>query len=253
MSRATFVLSATIAALVGSTAHADDSQWHVSAGPGALVVPKYPGAADSDAFPLVDVDIAYGRFFLNWWHGIGAYLIDDGRRQLGASLWFRRGRDRNDSDRVATLEPIDMAPAAHAFYSEHIGSLALSASVTQTLAKGGGVSADGSVAWQFQPYRPAHVQVGIRATVGDPRYMRTWFGITAGQARASGLAEYDVDPGLASVGGFAVVSYQLSPDWVATAYAGCDVLVGDASDSPVVERATMPMFAVSLQRRFGNR
>lgn len=245
-------LLAAVTALLCSTAHAEDPQWRISAGPGVLVVPKYPGAADSDVFPIVDANITHGRLFLNSWHGAGAYFLDNGRRQAGASLWFRLGRDRGDSDRVAGLEPIDAAPAAHAFYTENIGSLALSASVTQTLAEGGGLTADGSVAWRFQPYKTTRMQVGIRATVGDAQYMRTWFGIDAEQARTSGFAEYPIAAGLSSVGGFAAVIHEFSPDWSATALAGCDVLVGDAADSPVVERETMPMFALSVTRRFGH-
>jgi outer membrane protein len=245
-------LAAAIA-LLCSNAQADDLQWRISAGPGLLTLPKYPGASDSDVFPIVDIDLAYGPLFLNSRNGLGAYLLDSGQRQAGVSLWFRRGRDRGDSDRVARLEAIDAAPAAHAFFTESFGSMAVSASVTQTLAEGGGVTGDGSVAWRFQPYATTRMQLGLRASVGDPRYMRTWFGITPARARAAGTEEYQVEPGLAAVGGFAAVSHELSPDWVLTAYAGCDVLVGDAADSPVVERKTMPMFALSVMRRFGGR
>lgn len=244
-------LFAAATALLCSTAHANDAQWRVRAGPGVLVVPKYPGAADSDVLPIVDADITFGRLFLNSWHGAGAYLVDNGRRQAGVSLWLRLGRDRGDSERVSSLDPIDAAPAAHAFYTENIGSLALSASVTQTLAKGGGVTADGSVAWRFQPYKTTRMQVGIRATAGDQHYMRTWFGIDASQAQRSGFAEYPIEAGLSSVGGFAAVIHEFSPDWIATAFAGCDVLVGDAADSPVVEREMMPMFSLGVLRRFG--
>src|SRR5512139_3430397 len=100
MPRAALALFA-LTTLLCSTAHAEDPQWRIGAGPGVLVVRKYPGAADSDVLPIVDVDLAYGRLFLNWRHGAGAYLLDNGRRQAGAALWFRRGRDRGDSDRVA--------------------------------------------------------------------------------------------------------------------------------------------------------
>jgi len=238
MPRAAFLSLAAAIALFCLPAHASDSQWHISAGPALLIVPKYPGAAGQDVLPIVDVDIAYGRLFLNSRHGAGTYLLDTETQQAGVSLWFRRGRNRHDSDQVAHLEAIDDAPAAHAFFSQRFGSMALGASVTQALAKGGGVMADGSVAWQLQLSNATRMQAGIRAVIGDPRYMRTWF---------------DSDAGLASVGGFASVMHQLSPNWTVVAFAGCDVLVGDAADGPAVERETMPMFAVSVLRRFGGR
>jgi outer membrane scaffolding protein for murein synthesis (MipA/OmpV family) len=253
MPRATFASLIVVTALLCSTARADEPQWRISAGPGVLIFPKYPGAADADVFPIVDLDLAYGRLFLNTRHGIGAYLLDSGQRQVGVSLWFRQGRGRDDSDRVARLEPIHAAPAAHAFYTESFGSIAVSASVTQTLAEGGGVTADGSVAWRFQPYKATRMQIGVRAIVGDPRYMRTWFAITPDQARTAGLEEYEVEPGLAAVGAFAAVTHEFSSDWIASAYAGCDVLVGDAADSPVVEREAMPIFVLSIMRRFARR
>ena len=238
MPRAAFVSLAAAIAIYHSPAHADDSQRHISAGPAVLVMPRYPGSAEHDVLPIVDVDIAYGRLFLNSRHGAGAYLLDSESRQAGVSLWFRRGRDRHDGDRVADLEPIDDAPAAHAFFTQRIGPMALSASVTQTLAKDGGVTADGSVAWQVPLSDSTRMQAGVRAEVGDPKYMQTWF---------------DADAGLVSVGGFAALTHQLSPNWTVAAFASCDVLVGDAADSPVVERATMPAFALSVMRRFSAR
>lgn len=251
MIRVALTSLAAIAALSCLSASAAAPRWHVAAGPAVIVVPKYPGAADQEVLPLVDLDIGYGRLFLNSRHGAGVYLLDDGPRQAGASLWFRRGRDRGDSDRVADLEPIDAAPAAHAFFTQRFGAMTLSASATQTLAKGGGVSAEGSAAWRWQLSDEMQLQAGVRATIGDPQYMRRWFRITAAHARASGLEEYSADVGLASVGGFVSVTYALSRDWMLAGFLGCDVLAGDAADSPVVKRETMPAIAVSALHRFG--
>jgi outer membrane protein len=236
MPRAACISLAATIALFCLPARASDAQLRISAGPGLLIVPKYPGAAEQDALPIVDIDAAYGRFFLNSRHGAGAYLLDTETRHAGVSLWFRRGRHRHDGDRVAHLESIDDAPAAHAFFSQSFGSMALSASVTQALAKTGGVSADSSAAWQLRLANATSVQVGVRATIGDPRYMKTWF---------------DADAGLASIGGFASIMYGLSRDWTINAFAACDVLVGEARNSRAVERETMPTFAVSILRHFG--
>jgi outer membrane protein len=244
--------SLAVAALAAASARAADSNWSIRAGPGFVITPEYPGGNDDVVLPIPMIDIAYGRsLFLSSWRGAGAYFVNNERWQLGASLLFRRGRDRRDAERVAALKDIDDHAAAQLFFSQNLGSIIVSTSVAQSITRNVGLTLDGSLAWQFRPSVATRAQIGVQGSFGSEKYMNSWFGITPQQARASGLREYSIDAGLRSAGAFASINYDFSPNWTIVAVAAYDALAADAADSPVVAREAMPMLAVGALYYFG--
>jgi outer membrane protein len=254
ISRHTALRSALAAAsvlIVPAALAEDDDAWRWSVGPGAVAAWEYPGADDVEVLPIPALDVAYGRsFFLHWRRGLGGYLLNDGDRQFGASVWWRRGRDHRDGERIAALHDVEDSAVAQLLFNQNIGPLALSATVAQAIAENTGLTLEGSAAWRFQLAPTTRASLGVQGMLGNDRYMRTYFGISPEAARLSGLPEHSIDAGLRTVGAFALISHDLTPRWTLAAFASYDLLIGDAADSPVVEREQMPALALGLFHHF---
>ena len=66
-------------------------------------------------------------------------------------------------------------------------------------------------------------------------YMSEYFGVSAGDSAASGLDQFDTDAGFKDAGIAVNATYRFANKWSATALGGYTRLIGDASDSPVVD------------------
>ena len=84
-------------------------------------------------------------------------------------------------------------------------------------------------------FGPVTVAVGPRLSAADGNYNRTLYGVTQADALANPrVTPYRPAGGMRSAGLFASATYQFTPNWAATAYAGYDRLVGEAAKSPIV-------------------
>lgn len=221
----------TAVALALPPARAAETGWRVQAGPGVVLTPEYPGADDYEVLPIPAIDIAYGRtFFIDTRRGIGAWMVNEETRQIGASVWFRRGREADDFEPIAGFGEIDDSAVARLLVGQNIGPVALNLTVAQALTDNTGLTVDANAAWRFRISNVTFASLGVQGSWGDDTYMRKWFG-------AGG--------GVRSAGAFASVSRAISEAWTVSAFAAYDVLVGDAADSPIVERDGMPTIALS--------
>jgi len=81
------------------------------------------------------------------------------------------------------------------------------------------------------------LSAGPRLALGDGEFTRTYFGVTPAEAALNGqVAPYRPSGGITSVGATAAISYDWSQQWSSTAFVTYKRLVGDAADSPIVER-----------------
>ena len=74
-----------------------------------------------------------------------------------------------------------------------------------------------------------------KVDIVDKKYARTYFGVTAAQAAASGLSVYDLKGGVRDVALSAKVTYALSERWNLQMLGGYKRLTGDFADSPLVK------------------
>ena len=83
------------------------------------------------------------------------------------------------------------------------------------------------------------LKLGPRLSFADSEYMSTYFGVSSGEATASGgrLAAYDAGGGFRDVGLEFGAEYAWSDRITLYGDAGYRRLVGDAADSPIVKRA----------------
>lgn len=88
----------------------------------------------------------------------------------------------------------------------------------------------------FQPVaRPLTLSIGVTLTYGSDDYMQTYFGVDSDNAARSGLSQFSADSGLRDVRIPMMAIYSLSPKWHIAGGLIYSRLVGDASDSPVVD------------------
>lgn len=98
------------------------------------------------------------------------------------------------------------------------------------------------------------LNAGPRAQFGNGRFNRTYFGVTAAEAAATGpaLTEYTPSGGFHSVG-FAIGGYQpFAEVWAVTGGVRYDRLRGDAARSPIVQQGSRNQWRaeVGLMRHF---
>jgi outer membrane protein len=181
---------------------------------------------------------------------LGVFLCNDAGLQLGASLWFRRGRHHDDGATVANLKDIGTAGKAQLFASVTRGPIVFDATLAQDIGGSKGLTLDSSASWRFAFSTRAHASFGVTASFASAKFMQTWFGVTAEQSSSSGLPEYSPSAGLKSAGPTASLSYALTPRWSLNTAIAYDVLVAKAADSPIVERRGLPTIALGVGYHF---
>ncbi|ANN69894.1 hypothetical protein BAU08_24640 [Bordetella bronchialis] len=226
-----------------------------SVGLGVGVVPEYPGAKDYHAVPVLQLSYERGAFFVDTRDGLPALglktqLAPDW--QAGVFAGLRMGRDADDHDRLDGLDDIDAHATAGAFLRWQPGRWRLTTTVTQALHAGYGtrVELNGSYAvWQDSRNT---VRLGAETTWGSHDDMSRWFGVTSAEAARSdaGLGRYSAGAGFRSAGLYANWRYAIDQKWSVFGTVGVRALLGDARDSPIVERRTSPYGAVGVGYRF---
>ncbi len=226
-------------------------EWSIRLGAGVGVAPRYLGAREYRVVPVPDVDITYrGTVFLNGRDGLGVYAYRDRLIMLGASIWMRGGRDDSDGDRLRGLGDIETAAQARIFARLAIGRARLGATLARDLGGSDGFTIDLNLSTDFRPIERLTISPGISATIGDRRYMQTWFGVTPAQSARSTLPAFDAGAGFSVASAFVRATYALTDHWSVGSMFVVRRLLGDAADSPIVERRTSPVGFLTLSYRF---
>jgi outer membrane scaffolding protein for murein synthesis (MipA/OmpV family) len=126
--------------------------------------------------------------------------------------------------------------------------------VRQSLWGGDGLVGDLALDW-FQPVGDKWLlSAGPRLSLANSIYMRSNFGISAGQAARNGhVSAFDAGAGVKSVGFTVAATYTISPEWSVQVYEKYNRLVGDAADSPITSKFGSPdqnIIGFTLNRTF---
>jgi len=214
--------------------------WTGTVGAGLEVSPTYPGANTDRTHPVPLVSIDHGSRLFIGPLGIGIAAVRWNGFRAGPVLGFERGRYASDDPRLAGLGDISTGITAGVFAGYSRGPLAISATARQAISHStNGLSALLQVDWRraFPGVRTL-VTAGPDLEFGDGNYERTWFGISPEQSTTSGLPEYAPRGGINRVGLHAAVTYRASQHLVLRFFAGLSDIIGDAAQSPIVERRT---------------
>lgn len=88
--------------------------------------------------------------------------------------------------------------------------------------------------WRISPR--LELTTGTALSVGGPRYMQTYFGVTAEQSARTGYPVYEPGTSLRDVQLYTTLRAELAQDWVGLVGVGYNRALGRAADSPLTRR-----------------
>lgn len=230
--------------------------WYLTIGATGLVAPKFEGSSKYmlSAVPLVSLGKAGNETrFSSRNDNISLALVDDGAVRAGLAGKFLFSRD-NDADELKGLEPVRWGGEVGGFMEFYpLDWMRIRAEVRQGIRAHHGVVGD-VAADAFHDVTPAvRISGGPRLSFASASYFDAYYGVDAGEAAASGLAEYHPGGGLKSAGVGGAVTWKVTDPVTASLFGEYARLTGPAAKSSLVrERGDRNQFTfgVSTTYRF---
>jgi outer membrane scaffolding protein for murein synthesis (MipA/OmpV family) len=219
----------------------------------AQVEPVYSGsrAYRVEGGPVVDFhyrDIA----FISTGDGIGYNVLRGDHYQVGVALAYDLGRkERDDLTNLHGMGNIGVAPVGKVFgswvLSKHF-PLILRVDARQFAGGAEGAVGDAGVYLPLPGSSKTFVMfAGVSITLATHHYLQTLYGVTPEQSLRSGHPAYEIkDNGTNAAGiGFSATKF-LTRHWLLNLDTAIDQIRGTASRSPLVERRTQRVLAMSV-------
>ena len=226
----------------GESERTTGTQWTL--GLGAVAFPDYQGSSDYTAAPLWNVraqNLYHPATYAQLFGPIfTSNLIPDSGFRLGPMAQYIRKRGSVENNRVDDMQNVDPSFMLGAIlgYDFKLGEardLAVAFLGRQDVANDNGFLGTLQATYRMPIGQAWRSSLGLESTWASSDYMQSYFGVGGGDARRSGLDEYDADEGFKDVGANASLTYLITPRWNVTGIAAYRRLVGDAADSPVTE------------------
>lgn len=225
----------------------------VDLGGGAIMLPKFEGSRRYEVSPW---PFGQARLLVNPFTGErnSADWFDD--RGFGFTPAFRYVPDRKGGADLGLpgLGDVKTAVELGGRVSYRFPNVEVFVEGRQGVGGHQGFLADLGVDILMRPTARTEVTFGPRVSFATTDYMRTYFGVSAEQSAATGLAAYNIKGGLRSAGLYATGAYWLTDRWALRSVASWNRLLGDISDSPIMKTAgDVNQFTLSLglSYRFG--
>lgn len=220
------------------SAFAADSK--TSIGLGAGMAPDYEGSDNYTGIPMI-----YG----NYSYGDGAYVKLQGTElkwnflndkiEFGPLLQYRMSRNNVDDKRVDRMDKVDSAVAAGAFLTGRIDNWSASVKfATDVSGDDTGYLVTLGGAYQAKLSEKLKMTLGISTTYASDDYMESYFQIDNGNRGNTTLKNYKANDGeFKDYGLHMIANYTINSNWSVMGNLGYKRLLGDASDSPIVDDA----------------
>ena len=239
-------MMAASAQLAGVQAHSGLPSWIPSqweAGGMVITTPLYEGSRSNRVigvpviFPSIAPDALGGTVQFKGIDDVRLRLVTFKGFEAGPVAGYRFGREEDDARRLRGLGDVDGGLVLGGYAAYRLGSVTAFASYNHqaTGEETGGLlklGVEGRA--QVQPGLLLTAIAGTTWSSSD--YMRAYFGVTAAQSARSGLAAYRPEAGIKDVFVGLGAEVHLSESWRLRASTRYSHLVGDAADSPIVER-----------------
>lgn len=225
------------------------SAGHLVVGLATARLPAYQGADDHRTLILPVIDFSAGDYFVNVQDGVGVRLVSRPGWSASVSLAPTAGyRKRDVPEGIGRL---DVGVGARAFTSVKIGGALATLGATKGIARGNrGLVLDGGLALPVQTSPKLLLIPAVGATWADARYNDRYFGVSARQAAASGLARYAPGQGLKDASVSLLANYSVTDRVSVSVLGSVTWLLSVASDSPLTVRATQSSAMTSVTYRF---
>ena len=200
---------------------------------GPQLAPRFPGADAVALRPYIDVSRTRGDRPFEYEapeESTSIAIYDKRGLSFGPALGFEGKRRRRD---VGGLDEVGFTVEfGAALQYQARGPFRLFVEARKGLGGHEGVVGNAGVDYVARDADRWVWAIGPRLTVGDSRYSRAYFGVSAREALATGATSYR--PGAFFAAGLTGSSLrELSDRWSVCGYGKYDRLLGDAADSPV--------------------
>ncbi|MBM2577374.1 MipA/OmpV family protein [Jannaschia sp. Os4] len=216
---------------------------------GVTAAPEYFGADDVEAGPLLGFSLQAARLGPLEFGNPDPLYRPQGFGVIG-SVRYIGERTAGDADELAGTDDVDatLELGAGLRYAtddwQAYGALRYGIGGHETWV--GELGADVFA----RPTDRLTLRAGPRALFGTDDYAATYFGVTAAESAASGLAAFDPDGGLISTGAEFGAGYRLGGGWGIDAAIRYERLRGDAKDSPITLDDEQVSASIGVTRRF---
>lgn len=212
---------------------------------GAAAVPDYQGSKDYGPSPFIAGRLSYDNYYIDLKGPAAKVNVSPfSGFEFGPSVGLVPGRGKMSNDQVDAMRNIDYSIAGGGFVKistrqmiDPTDELAFGVdALTDLGGKHEGTTITFGPSYSFSPLEKLRLGLDISATYASGAYTNTFFGVNAGDARRSGLSQYNAGGGIKDVGVTLNVTYQWAEHWAVTGFAGYARLVGDAANSPIVAK-----------------
>lgn len=224
--------------------------WHVVVGAGAILKPDYEGGDKFDVSPLPYVSIQPYDWLTLDSKGVTVRAYSAGPATFDLNVGYDTGRSEDDADILRGMGDIDFGAIVGGKASYSFGPADFYLSAQKIIGGSDGFLATAGVEVTQPVTDRLFLGADASATFADENYMEAYFGVDALQSSRSGHAQYSAGAGIKSVGLSASVTYKINDSWFVKGKQSVDILMGDAADSPIVERKVVPKTMLMLGYKF---
>ena len=225
--------------------------WDVTLGVGPGYAPRFEGAKRYHFVPVPYGVVSVSGLAALGPDGLSANILHAGGFRAGVVAGYGNGRDQSDDPHLRGLGDISASLQLGGFVAYRWEALEVRAQARQSVTHtGNGLEGTLGVTYELHPAEGWMVKAGPQLVFADGDYMKTFFGVSADQARASGLRAYSAGGGLKDVALGLNTTYALSQHWLAFGIVKLSELVGDAADSPITQSKQQAFTGVGLAYHF---
>jgi outer membrane protein len=252
-STALLIVAAGVAA--AGSAHAQtqaqaqsQNQDHIVLGIGVAATPAYQGSDDTRIIPIPAIDIRKGWFFANLRNGIGVIPITSEHFEIGASAVFVQGY--RGKDMPEGIDKLSDGVGARLFTNIRAGGFVATLGAVKIVSGGTkGMVADANLSYPIPVSSRFMLTPTVGTTWANRKYNDRYFGVTLAESLASGLPQFGMGSGFKDVSGMLTATYRLTDRITFSATGGVTSMIGDAKDSPLVEKKIQPSGILTLTYR----
>jgi len=213
-----------------------------SVGGGIGLAPDYEGSSDYKMVPIPAASARFdnGMYIQLLGLNLRANVIPSKMWRLGPVYNYRSKRSDVENDPVDRMKNISDANELGIFGGFEWNGWFLFLDILEDVGNaydGWYATLKGGYNWVID--EAWMLTLGAHTTYANDDYMETYFGVSAADAAASGLDQYNADGGMKDVGIDLGLNWNFASSWALRGMASISQLVGDADDgSPVVDEGS---------------
>ena len=218
-----------------------------SIGGGAAYAPDFVGSKDHEFKPMPLVNMNYGPLFLSTDKGLGVrFDFMDGAFEFSQAVNYRFERRESYNAALEGMGNVKGTVTLGATLAYKFDDFVLSLKTFQGITETKGLTADLKAAYLNRSHENFNYGFSVSTTIADGDYNQAYFGVTPLQSERSGYRPYKPQAGFTDIGFKGTFDYYLTPQISLDFFAGYTHLIGEAADSPLVERGSEGQFSTGM-------